>query len=645
MDLSRRGAEAEKAEEGAAVASGKSPATLERASEEGEATFAPSDHRGHEAFGWLSVEELLRRASRQHARVTGELRAEVARLRSELGGSGKTPDAQVQPPWEMPFDRTEHLPTEVSQGQHVDASVGVDGALGSAGAGSPGDGAASSSMRNAGQREVEVPRLQLSSSGAMGSTQAKAAYVHILKTGSKLSAGRERVHYERIPWLDRLDSMVKSNRFEVVFMGLILANAAVLCLEAEYQGYETGQRAELPGELGASARGWANGDTEMAFQVLEYFFGCAFAAEALMKLMVYRGGFFKQPWNDFDLFVVLFWVLEKTSSVIPVPALVLRLARLVKTLRLVRLTRTLEFADTLNLIIVAVKASLSALVWSLLLLSLITMVLSLVLNYGLKSYVENLAIEEHLRNDMFVYFGTFWRSFLSVIELTIGNWVPITRDLQEYISPWLACAVVFYRLIMEIAVLKVVTGVFLHETFRVAKTDSELMIRGKMREHKVFSDKMASLFRLIDTDGNGKLSKTEFEKAFENERAALYLGALGLDYKDTEELWRLVMQEVGRTPGECTTPRGTPAVSTVDLEQAFAKIRGDARSIDVVMVLQQVSYLVRSLQDLRIFPFANDPSNDSLTVERLAGDCSRNVTDDHSVKDGSSVLDSRTAII
>ena len=132
-------------------------------------------------------------------------------------------------------------------------------------------------------------------------------------------------------------------------------------------------------------------------------------------------------------------------------------------------------------------------------------------------------------------FGTFWRSLLSVIELTLGNWVPITRDLQENISPWLAFGVIVYRLIMEIAILKALTGVFLHKTFRVPKSDHELMIRGKMREDKLVKDEMADMFNEIDTDSIDKLSKHGFDAAFNNPRASLYLGALGLNYKDAEE--------------------------------------------------------------------------------------------------------------
>ncbi|CAK0866450.1 unnamed protein product [Prorocentrum cordatum] len=259
------------------------------------------------------------------------------------------------------------------------------------------------------------------------------------------------------------------------------------------------------------------------------------------------------------------------------------------------------------------------------------MVLALVLNYGLKAYVEDLLIEEGNREDMFIYFGTFWRSFLSVIELTIGNWVPITRDLQELISPWLAFLVVIYRLIMEIAILKVVTGVFLHETFRVAKSDSELMIRGKMREDKLFKNKMASLFTEIDTDGNGKLSKDEFDNTFKHPRASLYLGALGLNYKDTEELWRLVVQEVGRSPEDSE-------VSTSDLERVIGKIRGEGRSIDVVMILQQVHHLLATLADSGVIRPLSDCSSPwiptALPVHPSSGDslddCSPHLQDGRS---------------
>jgi hypothetical protein len=283
--------------------------------------------------------------------------------------------------------------------------------------------------------------------------------------------------------------------------------------------------------------------------------------------------------------IVFMWILEQATSGLPLPAFVLRLVRLIKTLRLLRLTRSVEFADTLNLMVVAMRAGMSATVWSLCLVSMITTLVALCLNYGFKQYVENTAVDAARREEVFEYFGTFWRSLVTVAELTFGNWVPVTRLLQEYLGGWLAAILLAYRLIMDFAVLKVVAGVFLHETFKVAKTDSELMIRGTLRERKLFKDKITELFAEIDNNHDGTLSRAEFMHVFDHPRASLYLGALGLEYGDAEALWSMVLTEVdgdGKEKSDITIP---------ELEHCLKRIRGASRSLDVIMALQKIDRL------------------------------------------------------
>ncbi|CAK0839926.1 unnamed protein product [Prorocentrum cordatum] len=167
--------------------------------------------------------------------------------------------------------------------------------------------------------------------------------------------------------------------------------------------------------------------------------------------------------------------------------------------------------------------------------------------------------------------------------------------------------------------LVVLTGVFLHETFRVAKSDHELMIRGKMRENKALKDQMAILFNDMDTHSTGKVHREDFQATFNHPRVSLYLAALGLSYKDANELWGVVMEEVGQTPsgGE---------VSTDDLTWAIGKIRGEGRSVNVVMALQQIRRLVAGLQESGLIsaPLAgpHDPiSRDLLDDSFVQGGC------------------------
>merc|ERR1719478_548804 len=117
----------------------------------------------------------------------------------------------------------------------------------------------------------------------------------------------------------------------------------------------------------------------------------------------------------------------------------------------------------------------------------------------------------HLRapNDMYVdsrmqsymYFGSFDKAALSMFEVTLGNWVPITRNLQANVSAWFGPIMMAYKCIVGFAVVKVITGVFLHETFKCASSDDELMILSREREIRKHVQKMEMLFAEADHTG------------------------------------------------------------------------------------------------------------------------------------------------
>merc|ERR1719171_1919048 len=81
------------------------------------------------------------------------------------------------------------------------------------------------------------------------------------------------------------------------------------------------------------------------------------------------------------------------------------------------------------------------------------------------------------RKQVFSYFGTFTRATLTMFEVTLANWAPACRLLSNNVSEVYGLVFVLYKLIVGFAVVKVITGVFLHETFKVAQGDDDLMIR------------------------------------------------------------------------------------------------------------------------------------------------------------------------
>merc|ERR1719330_701779 len=99
-----------------------------------------------------------------------------------------------------------------------------------------------------------------------------------------------------------------------------------------------------------------------------------------------------------------------------------------------------------------------------------------------------------------------------MFELTLGNWIPVSRLIIENVSEWYIIPMLVYKLVMGFAVVKVITGVFLHETFKVAATDDDLMVVQKTRASAKFRAQMTKLFATADKDASGSLSKSELKQ-------------------------------------------------------------------------------------------------------------------------------------
>eukprot|EP00971_Amphidinium_carterae_P229087 4544232-Amphidinium_carterae.1 len=134
------------------------------------------------------------------------------------------------------------------------------------------------------------------------------------------------------------------------------------------------------------------------------------------------------------------------------------------------------------------------------------------------------------------------------------------RTVTEYVSEWYVvvalshkffigqslsiseCLCISASVVPGFAVVTVVTGVFLQETFKVAMTDDTIMMRcsngcekyglamllslgvvrtGRQRERQIRSHtkKMNLLFEAADEDENGKLDKEDFQRVRACERA------------------------------------------------------------------------------------------------------------------------------
>lgn len=305
-----------------------------------------------------------------------------------------------------------------------------------------------------------------------------------------------------------------------------------------------------------------------------------------MKVTFLRQHFLSSIWNWIDALVVSVWLAEQSglANLLLNPN-VLRSLRLVRLVRITRMVFIIEALDSLQVLIGSIKACVSVLIWSASVLLVITALMGMFLNGLLEDYMLN-ADSPSNREEMFMYFGSFTRTMVSMYEITLGNWVPITRLLFENVNQIYGPLILVYRFIVGFAMVRVITGVFLHETFKVAALDDDLMIVQKQRATAKFRQKMLALLKQADTSHDGLLQKDEFLNILENKRIKTWLSAMDLEVQDGDTLFEFMDDE------------GDGTVTPLELIDGIGRLKGPARSIDVIGLTFRFTALERLIERL-----------------------------------------------
>mmetsp|Transcript_79574 Transcript_79574/g.257730 ORF Transcript_79574/g.257730 Transcript_79574/m.257730 type:complete len:371 (-) Transcript_79574:61-1173(-) len=357
-----------------------------------------------------------------------------------------------------------------------------------------------------------------------------------------------------------------------------------MALEAQFRGMHSAHKIGFSSSDDYSEDTWSSADR--VFKYMELGFGAVYTLEVIIKVLGLRLSFPCSLWNWFDVGIVIFWCITVMGNLtLVINPMILRVARLVKLLRILRLFKTVQVFDVLHLMIGSLAASLWVSLWSFLVLGFIMGGCALWLNYMLEPYILDTSENISDRIAVYTYFGTFSRSFLSMFELTLGNWIPITRTLHEKVTEWFCPIILLYQSVVVFAVIKVITGIFLHETFKVAGSDDDLMIAQKARQMRKHVQKMKLLMAEADESNDGYLSNDEFIAIAQDARAKTWLAAMELEVRDAQLVFDLIDDGDNRLTAE-------------ELVKGIGRLKGNARSLDMFTVMQQVSELQQELRSL-----------------------------------------------
>lgn len=373
---------------------------------------------------------------------------------------------------------------------------------------------------------------------------------------------------------ERFRAFVEGPTFEITFGLIIFINALTLAMEMQWRGFDSGYLISYPNCSRPASDTWPW--AEDFFKVSEYILGTLFTFELVAKILAQKCHYFYEIWNWVDALIVAAWLGTVAGQAdIGFNPFLLRLLRLVRLLRLLRLIRTISVFDSLYLMTTAIRGSTSVLVWTVLVLALVEMSLACLIQSLVEDWIRNPQNRGTEEGELvYMYFGSFARSMLTMYEMTLGNWMPPCRALVENVNEWYMLFFLWHKFVIGFSVVSVITGVFIQETFKVATSDDQIMLNNKERLMKEHEKKMKALFTSADVDGDGNLERGEFVEVMNDGRVRKWLSSMGLDVGDAGTLFDLLHNSDG-----CITAQ--------DLIRGASRLKGPAKHIEFVEFLAE----------------------------------------------------------
>lgn len=277
---------------------------------------------------------------------------------------------------------------------------------------------------------------------------------------------------------------------------------------------------------------------------------------------------------------------------------VLQAVKILKMLRIARIFRVFRFSRELSLMALMIVDSMRSLMWAMMMLMLMIFVFAVWFTTNATFYLREYADSssptwyEDLANsttqnvhDIKNNFGTLGATTYSLLRSMLGgiNWGILCDMLlkMDTISPMLF---IFYILFTMLAVLNIVTGVFVDNAGAAAKTQRDYIIEKEREVKETYIRELQNLFWQMDDDGSGTLTAEEMQQLVKDPSMAAYFTALGFEPHDCVRLFTLL---------------DTDSSGTVDIEEFLdgcLRLKGFARSIDVHFIMVLIHRMQKQLQ-------------------------------------------------
>lgn len=390
------------------------------------------------------------------------------------------------------------------------------------------------------------------------------------------------------PLWQKFKLAIYSTAFEMIIAKIILVNALVMGMQLEYEGMQSADAIGITPDEG----NWPN--AAEAFDKLEHVFAIIFLLELVCRVLVMGYTYFKHFLNWLDVVVVVcsmleLYILPRIGAKMPNMTFIrlLRYQRLFKVVRVLRMVRMLKFFEDLRVLVVAVSYSMSALVWSMLLLGLVQLIAAIFMTQSLQPYLQDRNADPQDRATIYLYFGSFSRSIITLFEMTlaIGSWSKCGRIIVFSVSRYYAIFFLGYLSLVSFAMIRVIGALFLKDTLASAAKDNESVMAHTHKDPQ-FIKSIWTEFHHWDANSDGFVSGHELSDALESEAVCKRLSKLGIIPHELKGLFKLMDD-------------GDDEISFSEFLTGIMRLKIASKGVDLATLLYENKKLLKRVLDVR----------------------------------------------
>jgi hypothetical protein len=326
----------------------------------------------------------------------------------------------------------------------------------------------------------------------------------------------------------------------------------------------------------------------------EVYFLLVYLFELAVKIWRYRLHFFydtdwKYNWLDFSL------VCASIYSIILEDQLPnfswLRMLRILRLAKLLRVFQLIAIVKPLRAILRSIVNTMGTLAWSIIMLMIILFMFALMLVLRLASYFkEGGSFDDPMVEDKIMkIYGNVGLTMLHLFMVTTGGkeWSVYYKPLEE--TGEINCMIfILFIAFTHIAVMNIILGIFVDDAMKHMIAERDERLQEHEQEHLQMAKNLRELFGEMDVDGNSKLSRDEWHRAFSKRKFQVHLDMMGFRSSEVIEFLDLMHDN---------SEEGTFDIDT--FVRSCMRFRGPASCFDMQLLLNEVKQnkdLIRSLQ-------------------------------------------------